>query len=92
MLTKDNAYLNLVNMPAAGPKCGMSGMLRVKPSDPAQSLLLDKLSNALPACGDPMPIGTKFPPNCLSSTPQVCNTEQETTLVRDWIAAGAIND
>ena len=92
MRDKDDAYTNLINMPAAGPKCGTSGMLRVKPSEPMQSLLLDKISHPMPACGDPMPIGTKFPPNCLSNTPEVCNSEQDATLVRDWIAAGAMND
>jgi hypothetical protein len=92
MKNKDDAYLNLVNVAAAGPSCGMTGMLRVKPGDPTQSLLLDKISHAMPACGDPMPIGARLAPDCLSMQPTVCNTEFEIALVRDWIAAGANND
>jgi hypothetical protein len=92
MRNKDDAYMNLVNAHAAGPKCGTSGLIRVVPNDPMNSLLLDKISSPMPPCGDPMPIGTKFAPNCLANTPEVCDTASEATLVRDWIAAGAQND
>jgi hypothetical protein len=92
MRNKDDAYMHLVNVAAAGPKCGTSGLTRVVPGDPMHSLLFDKVSSSMPPCGDPMPIGTKFPPNCLANTPEVCNIDAEISLVRDWIAAGALND
>jgi hypothetical protein len=92
MKSKDDAYMNLVGVAAAGPSCGTSGKLRVKPGDPDQSLLMDKIGSETPSCGDAMPIGTRFEPNCLSMMPEVCNTQAEIALVRDWIAAGANND
>jgi hypothetical protein len=92
MKSKDDAYASLVGVAAAGPSCGTSGKLRVKPGDPDQSLLMDKIGSETPSCGDAMPIGTRFEPNCLSMMPEVCNTQAEIALVRDWIAAGANND
>lgn len=86
------AYTALVNVAAAGPKCATSGLTRVKPSDSANSLLVEKLSKATPACGDMMPIGAKLDPDCLSMNPSVCNTQAEITLVKQWIDAGAKND
>jgi hypothetical protein len=87
-----DAYMNLVGMQAAGPRCGGSGMTRVQPNAPDSSLLLLKMSNAMAPCGDTMPPGVKFEPNCLSMDPSVCTTQAELQLVRDWIAAGAMND
>lgn len=86
------AYTALVNVAAAGPKCATSGLMRVKPSDSANSLLVEKLSKATPACGDMMPIGAKLEPDCLSMNPSVCNTQAEISLVKQWIDAGAKND
>jgi hypothetical protein len=86
------AYTALVGVAAAGPKCMSSGLMRVKASDSASSLLVEKLSKATPACGDIMPIGTKLDPDCLSMNPSVCNTQTEITLVKQWIDAGAKND
>jgi len=77
---------------ASGPKCGSSGKLRVKASDPDASLILDKMAHEAPSCGDPMPIGTKLEPNCVSMNTSVCNTKADLQLMRDWIAAGALND
>lgn len=94
-LSLDNqheAYLNLVGVAATGPACGASGQLRVSPGQPAASLLLDKLSHAAPSCGDPMPIGVRFEPDCLSPSPAVCTTAAEIELVRAWIAAGALEN
>ena len=34
MATREAAYMNLVGVPAAGPACGMSGKLRVRPRRP----------------------------------------------------------
>ena len=92
MKNKDDAYRNLVGAAAAGPACKAGSMLRVKPSEPNASLLLDKLSHPKPSCGDMMPIGAKLVPNCLSKVPSVCTTEQELGLVNAWILAGARND
>ena len=39
-----------------------------------------------------MPIGAKIDPICVSMVSAVCNTQAEIQLVRDWIAAGAMND
>lgn len=89
MTDMPTAYMNLVNAKAAGPLCGGSSLLRVKPGDPDASLLLDKLSHMPASCGETMPIGTKFAPNCVSNSPAVCTTEAELGLVRDWISQGA---
>jgi hypothetical protein len=89
MSSRADAYKKLVGVPAAGSACGSSGKLRVKPSEPAASVLLDKLSHATPSCGEIMPIGAKLAPNCVSMAPTVCTTEAEISLVRDWITAGA---
>jgi hypothetical protein len=92
MKDKRDAYANLVSAAAAGPACKAAGGLRVKPSDPNASLLLGKMSHPMPSCGDMMPIGAKLAPNCLSTVPSVCTTEQELTLVKEWILAGARDD
>jgi hypothetical protein len=87
-----DAHANLVGVTAAGPLCGTSGKLRVQPSAPDASLLLEKMSQPMPSCGETMPIGTKLEPNCLVDDPSVCTTAAELQLVRDWIAAGALDD
>ena len=92
MGNKADAYKNLVGVSAAGPACQASGKVRVKPADPGASLLLDKLSRALPSCGETMPIGVKLAPACLSTAPTVCTTDAELSLVKDWIMSGAMND
>jgi len=92
MRTQAEAYASLFNVPAAGPLCGTSGKIRVVPNDPAASLLFDKISNLMPACGDAMPTGVLFAPNCIVDSKPTCTTQEEIMLVRDWIAAGAKND
>jgi hypothetical protein len=96
MMTPDNragAYAALVGVAASGMGCGTSGKMRVVPGDPDASLMLEKISPPMPSCGDSMPLGTKFDPNCIiPDDPSVCTTQAEITLVRDWIAAGAMND
>lgn len=89
---KADAYRNLVGVPAQGLACSQSGQLRVSPGKPDESLLLDKISTTTPSCGDPMPIGVRIAPNCLSPSPAVCTTAGEIELVRGWIAAGALDD
>jgi hypothetical protein len=93
MKDKASAYANLVGVSAAGPRCGGSGKLRVVANDPDHSLLLDKISHAMPACGDAMPLGVRFDPDCLvPDNPAVCTKQSEIDLVRAWIAAGAKDD
>ncbi len=87
-----DAYANLVDKPAAGPACGTSGKARVKSGDPMQSLLLQKMAGPTAPCGELMPIGVKYEPNCISMDPSVCTTQRELQLVRAWILAGAKND
>jgi hypothetical protein len=90
--TKEDAYKALVGVKAAGMACGTSGKERVKAGDPAASLLIEKLEQTKPSCGDPMPIGTKVEPNCVSMSQPVCNTQAELSLIKQWIAAGAKDD
>jgi hypothetical protein len=92
MRNKAEAYAALVGVAAAGPACQGATMLRVKPHEPAQSLLLDKLGHAAPSCGDVMPIGARLAPDCVSTSPTVCTTEAELDLVNGWIVSGAMND
>ena len=87
-----DAYLSLVGITAAGPSCMASGKMRVQPFMPDASLLLEKMSQPMPSCGDMMPIGAKLAPNCIVDDPSACNTAEELQLVRDWIAAGALDD
>jgi hypothetical protein len=87
-----DAYLNLVGVTAAGPSCMASGKMRVQPFMPDASLLLEKMSQPMPSCGDMMPIGARLAPNCIVEDPSACNTAEELQLVGDWIAAGALDD
>jgi hypothetical protein len=87
-----DAYASLVGVSAAGPSCMASGKMRVQPFMPDASLLLEKMSQPMPSCGDMMPIGAKLAPNCIVDDPSACNTAEELQLVRDWIAAGALDD
>lgn len=78
------AYDALVDVPAMGitlmePHCRDSGLKRVVPSDPDQSLIVMKIEGTQP-CGDPMP------PN-----PPLLDAS-EVMRVRQWIANGALND
>lgn len=92
MDNKADAYMNLVGKAAAGEKCGSTALTRVKAGDPDASLLLQKMTGPMPPCGDLMPIGVRFEPDCLSPSASVCTKASELQLVRDWIAAGALND
>ncbi len=73
------AYANLVGVPAGSEatyQCRDSGLLRVKPGDPEHSLLYLKLT--MPSCG------SKMPPAAFGQV-----TEEQVSLVRQWIADGA---
>jgi hypothetical protein len=58
-----------------GNNCKDSGMQRVVPGKPDDSLLVKKLEGTQP-CGDPMPIAGKL-------------SDEKIKQVRDWIADGA---
>lgn len=87
MRNKAEAYLALVGIKgmgvngpgAATPNCADTGLTRVVPNDPANSLLLDKVASAAPKCG------TVMPPGSMLTAPQI---EQ----IRAWIMAGAKDD
>jgi hypothetical protein len=78
--SQSSAYAALVGVKASGPSCGSSGETRVVAGNASQSLLFQKISEANPPCGSPMPLGG--PP--LSSA--------QTTLIEGWINAGALDD
>jgi hypothetical protein len=77
-LSEGAAYTNLVNVPAANEAAKAAGLVRVLPSDPADSFLLQKLSGTLGAGeGVPMPlVGGPLPASDIDT-------------IRRWIAAGA---
>lgn len=75
------AYMQLVNVPAAGGACASSGLKRVEPGNVPMSLLVQKVT--LPddqVCGSPMP--RNAPP---------LSAEQVTRISR-WITQGALNN
>jgi polyvinyl alcohol dehydrogenase (cytochrome) len=79
LTTKDEAYEELVGAAAAGTPCASSGLLRVDPFNPDGSLLLRKVAERPPPCGDPMPIAAALP-------------EADIESIRNWIERGAPND
>jgi hypothetical protein len=86
MTERDAAYDALVSVKAMGtntadatnPDCVDTELLRVKPGDPAASLLIQKLE---PPGGVP-PCGTMMPPTGMLDTKHI---EQ----IRSWIEQGA---
>jgi len=69
------SYTNLVNVAAAGGSCASSGMLRVTPGDPMNSLLFRKVAGTQP-CGNAMPRSGPLAP-------------ADVEIIRRWIAGGA---
>jgi len=86
MKDAESTYKALVDVKAmgenppssTGPHCKDTGLLRVKPGKPEESLLLLKLEHTQP-CGDPMPIGEKL-------------SDEQISQVRAWIQDGAKNN
>lgn len=78
-----NSYASLVNVSAAGAPCGSSGLKRVVPNQPNDSLLIQKISNDPPSCGSRMP---QFDQGYFDNHPG------ELTRIRSWILAGALNN
>jgi hypothetical protein len=86
MQNKAGAYDGLVNVKAmgmnvagGGMNCADTQMMRVKPGDPDNSLLYDKVANMTPKCGTHMPPGSTLKPEQLQQ-------------IRDWIMMGAMNN
>ena len=74
---KDAAYASLMGKSSTSSKC--NGKAFIVPGNPDASLFLDKML-ATPSCGGRMPLGG------------TALTDEERTLVRSWILAGAPND
>jgi uncharacterized protein (TIGR03118 family) len=75
-LTAGNSYAALVNVASQE----QPALLRVKPGDPANSYLIQKLEGAATISGQRMPLGGPFP-------------DQATIdQIKSWIAAGAPNN
>jgi len=77
--TRDAAYMAIVDRVAAatGP-CASSGLMRVVPFKPDESLLFLKYAGK-PPCGDAMP-------------PAATNSKENVEQLRAWIAGGALNN
>jgi hypothetical protein len=75
-ISADRAYETLVGAVTTSPDCGPTGLERVAPGHPEQSLLYLKLT--APPCGRKMPIGY------VSQLPS-----QEIEQIRVWIERGA---
>jgi hypothetical protein len=83
--SQDEAYMQMVSVPANGPYCGdagTAGLLRVDPGHPETSLLYKKIEMPSPPdlCGDPMPGNGAF------------LDARDIQQVADWITMGAQND
>jgi hypothetical protein len=101
MSTQPLAYAALVGVPAMGTSAGTAGvtcgslgagqtdgaamLLRVAPGDPADSLVVNKVTSKIAGttaeCGSPMPAGGGAP-----------ITQAQANLIEAWIQAGAPND
>jgi len=75
-ISADTAYQTLVGAVTTSPDCGKTGLERVSPGHPEQSLLYLKLTD--PPCGRKMPVGF---------VPQL--PEREIEQIRIWIERGA---
>lgn len=81
---QSNPYAALVNQPANNIAGSKTGLIRVKPGDPANSFLLIKLATTTgsdPNYGSGMPFG---------SPGQVC--AQARGVIAQWIDGGALNN
>jgi hypothetical protein len=83
MKDQGSTYDALVNVAAmgtspSGPNCADSGLLRVSPGKPDDSLLVQKLEGTQ-KCGDPMPPGSPL-------------EDAQLKQIRQWISDGAKKD
>ncbi|MEM1414574.1 MAG: hypothetical protein AAGH15_06730 [Myxococcota bacterium] len=80
--TADNAHANLVGVAAMGGPCTEDAVARTRvvAGDPGASLLIEKVTQEEPECGNRMPlVGTML-------------TIDQQNAIRDWISRGAPND
>lgn len=81
-LTEGNSHASLINVNAAGTPCGPTGLKRVVPNQPDNSLLVLKLGPT-PPCGARMPT---------TDTTYFDRNPGLVTRIRAWILAGAPNN
>lgn len=84
MSMQAEAYAALVSVKAMGTSggsanCSSTNLMRVAPNDPDNSLLMQKVEQAMPVCGTRMPPGGMLRPEQISQ-------------LRKWIAAGALDN
>jgi len=79
-LTAGNSYSNIVNVASIE----QPGLLRIKPNDPANSYLIQKIEGAPGITGQRMPAG------CPSTQP--CLDQATIELVKTWVSQGALNN
>lgn len=73
--TNDEVHAVLVDVPSSV----LPDRIRVTPSDPDASYVMEKLTSAMPEAGEQMPMNAELEPHRIE-------------LVRAWIDAGAAND
>ncbi|MDP9090940.1 MAG: TIGR03118 family protein [Pseudomonadota bacterium] len=80
-LTAGNTFSNIVNVPSIE----QPSLLRIKPSDPTNSYLVQKIEGAPGISGSRMPLG------CGSAT-NPCLDQATIDLVKTWVSQGALNN
>jgi len=80
-LTAGHTFANIVNVPSIEQPT----LLRIKPNDPTNSYLLQKIEGAPGISGSRMPLG------CGSSA-NPCLDQATIDLVKTWISQGALNN
>jgi hypothetical protein len=81
-LAEDSSHASLINVNAAGMPCGPTGLKRVVPNKPDDSLLVMKLGPT-PPCGARMPT---------TDTTYFDRNPGLVTRIRSWILAGALKN
>lgn len=77
--TAEVGYGSLVNAAAEGPSCAPTGLKRVSPGRPYESLMFLKITD--PPCGSRMPLSYGF---------STMLTPQQVDQIGQWISCGAL--
>jgi uncharacterized protein (TIGR03118 family) len=80
-LTAGHTFSNIVNVPSIE----QPSLLRIKPGDPTNSYLLQKIEGAPGISGSRMPLGC-------GTTSDPCLDQATIDLVQTWISQGALNN
>ncbi len=80
-LTAGNTFSNIVNVASIE----QPSFLRIKPGDPANSYLVQKIQ------GSPGITGSRMPQGCGSSS-NPCLDQATIDLVKAWVSQGALNN